>query len=120
MQQGKCRIAASALLPERFRAQMKGDEMQDGSKGMSIIRALDQFFGTLELAQKYARLYRLDDASLAARGHTREGLAEAYVAEFDALDAAAPAATAPKDGASDRGLSGFRPGPCAARAGAIA
>ena len=58
---------------------------------MSILRALDQFFGTLELAQKYARLYRLDDASLAARGLTREGLSRAYVAEFDALDAAAPA-----------------------------
>jgi hypothetical protein len=58
---------------------------------MSILRALDQFFGTLELAQKYARLYRLDDASLAARGLTREGLSRAYVAEFDSLEAAAPA-----------------------------
>jgi hypothetical protein len=63
---------------------------------MSIIRALDQFFGTLELAQKYARLSALDDASLAARGYTREGLAQAYVAEFGALDAAAPEAAAPK------------------------
>ena len=57
---------------------------------MSILHALDQFFGTLELAQKYARLFRLDDASLAARGLTREGLSRAYVAEFGALDAAAP------------------------------
>lgn len=60
---------------------------------MSIIRALDHFFGTLELAQKYARLYRLDDASLAARGLTREGLSDAYLAEFRTLDAAAPAPT---------------------------
>jgi hypothetical protein len=56
---------------------------------MSILRALDQFFGTLELAQKYARLFRLDDASLAARGLTREGVSRAYVAEFGVLDAAA-------------------------------
>jgi hypothetical protein len=62
---------------------------------MSILRALDQFFGTLELAQKYARLYRLDDASLAARGLTREGLSDAYLAEFGALDAAAAPAPRP-------------------------
>ena len=58
---------------------------------MSILRALDHFFGTLELTQRYARLLRLDDASLAARGLTRDGLSRAYVAEFEALDIAAPA-----------------------------
>jgi hypothetical protein len=62
---------------------------------MSILRALDQFFGTLELVQKHARLVRLDDASLAARGLTREGLSRAYVAEFAALDAAAAPAPRP-------------------------
>jgi hypothetical protein len=58
---------------------------------MAILRALDHFFGSLELAQRYARLFALGDADLAARGLTRDELGRRYLDDLAALDAATKA-----------------------------
>lgn len=59
---------------------------------MAILRALDHFFGSLALAQRYARLFGLSEAELAALDLTRETLEQRYLAERAALDADTEAA----------------------------
>lgn len=58
---------------------------------MAILRTLDHFFGSLELARRYSALFALGEADLAARGLTQEMLRQSYLDEVAALDAAAAA-----------------------------
>ena len=58
---------------------------------MAILRALDRIFGSLDLAQRYARAFALGDADLAARGLTRDELGRLYLEDLAALDAATAA-----------------------------